>query len=225
VKLKSIHLISESKAQVWDFIYKGFQTDKTPRALILGAFVSNRTGNTLVSAINTRLLNTGEAKKLYSILDRVSMGNDLQERVKILRELAGDIFNKAYRTYDSEKMVSVVKNYVDYDEESYQKAKQELLDDQEKEKDDQRRYQSDDQPVQTPDETGTGELDQEVEKDTDLEYGGSSDAMVDGEYRSDIEGDQEYNRGEFGSDGSTSDNEGGLPETEEDEESDISQYP
>lgn len=122
MKLGLIHQIAESRFQVWDFIYKDYTKDPSPRALILGAFDNKNTGNRLVAAVNTRLLSTGEAKRLHSILDQIKFGSTLQERVKILKNLSVDIFDKAYRTYDSNKMVSVKKNFVYTDNKSYEEV-------------------------------------------------------------------------------------------------------
>lgn len=126
MKLGSIHQVAESRFQVWDFIYKDYTKDPSPRALILGAFDNKNTGNRLVAAVNTRLLSTGEAKRLHSILDKIKPGSTLRERVRTLKDLSSDIFDKAYRTYDSSKMVSVKKNFVYADSELYDKVKDEI---------------------------------------------------------------------------------------------------
>jgi hypothetical protein len=124
VKLDSIHSILESKFPVWDFIYKDYSSDPSPRALVLGAYDNPKTGNRLIAAINTRLLSTEEAMQLHSILDKVGAGTSLRNRVRILRKLSGGIFDKAYRTYNSDKIESVKKNFVYSNNKSYTKHKE-----------------------------------------------------------------------------------------------------
>lgn len=125
MKLESInYTILESKFPVWDFIYKDYSSDPSPRALVLGAYDNPKTGNRLIAAVNTRLLSTDEAIRLYSILDQISTGTNLRNKVRILRKLSGGIFDKAYRTYNSDKIESVKKNFVYSNDKLYTKHRQ-----------------------------------------------------------------------------------------------------
>lgn len=104
--------ILESKFPIWDFIYPDYETDPTPKALVLGFYEHPRTGNQLMAGVNVRLINARNAQKLLEILDNIGSGTNTKERVRLLERLAKPIFDKAYRTYDVGKMKQVRKGTV-----------------------------------------------------------------------------------------------------------------
>lgn len=105
-------LVVESKFPVWDFIYPDYETDPTPKSLVLGFYEHPVTGNQLMAGVNVRLLNASSAQRLLEILDQLGDGQNTVKRVRILRHLLGNVFDTAYRTYDVGKMKNVRKSTV-----------------------------------------------------------------------------------------------------------------
>jgi len=105
-------LVLESKFPIWEFIYPDYETDPTPKALVLGFYEHPVTGNQLMAAVNVRLLNASSAGRLLETLDDLGDGQNTIKRVRILRHLLGSVFNQAYRTYDVAKMKNVRKDSI-----------------------------------------------------------------------------------------------------------------
>jgi len=105
-------IVESTKFPVWDFIYPPFNTDPTPKSLVLGFYEHPRTGNQLMAGVNVRLLNASSAQRLLEVLDQLGDGQNTIKRVRILRHLLGSVFDTAYRTYDVGKMKNVRKGTI-----------------------------------------------------------------------------------------------------------------
>lgn len=105
-------VVESSKFPVWDFIYPDYESDPTPKSLVLGFYEHPVTGNQLMAGVNVRLLNASSAQRLLDILDQLGDGQNTIKRVRTLRHLLGNVFDTAYRTYDVGKMKNVRKGTV-----------------------------------------------------------------------------------------------------------------
>ena len=105
-------VVESQKFPVWDFIYPDYESDPTPKSLVLGFYEHPVTGNQLMAGVNVRLLNASSAQRLLDILDDLGDGQNTIKRVRTLRHLLGNVFDTAYRTYDVDKMKNVRKGTV-----------------------------------------------------------------------------------------------------------------
>lgn len=100
VKYLSPGVILEGYGVVYSYDYNGKEvTDKRPRVLSLGKWKSPR-GNMLMAGINLNYLSKEQTERLQSNLHSILMDRNLRRRVRKLRSIMPDIFNKAYRTFN-----------------------------------------------------------------------------------------------------------------------------
>lgn len=102
-------LLTEGYGRTKEFSYDRFNVDPRPNALILGKWRHPNTRNTLVAGINLNYLTDSQIEHLQRVLPQILSTRDedgtvrprsLKDRYWAGRELAPDIFNNFYRTYN-----------------------------------------------------------------------------------------------------------------------------
>lgn len=110
MKLSSLNgLIVEGYGRTLDADYtRGKQvTDPRPNVLVLGRWVNHK-GNKLLCGVNLNYLDEEQITRLRANLQSILRDRNLRRRVRSLRSVMPDIFDKAYRTYSS-KAVNIIK--------------------------------------------------------------------------------------------------------------------
>lgn len=105
-------IIKEASLPLWDFVYPGYETDPSPKIIVLGSYVHPNTENTLIMGINVRLLDTMQATKMVNMINDLTKIKNGRIRTKYLKTRAKDIFDTAYRTYDLKKITGLNKSTV-----------------------------------------------------------------------------------------------------------------
>ena len=100
--------IREGYGRTHGFRYDNFDVDPRPSVLLLGRWRHPRTRNNLVGGINLNYLSDEEIETVRrSLTDILRSGRQLKSRYWAGKELIPDIFDKAYRTYDSKYVHAV----------------------------------------------------------------------------------------------------------------------
>ena len=95
-------ILTEGYGRTYGFGYDRFKVDPQPNVLLLGRWRHPSTRNTLVGGINLNYLNELEIERLRkSLSDILRSSRNLKARYWTGQSLVPDIFDKAYRTYDS----------------------------------------------------------------------------------------------------------------------------
>jgi len=92
-------LIQEGYGRTYDIDYDNYHVDPTPDVLSLGRWRSSR-GNHLLGGINLNYLTPNQIDRLRRSLSTILRPRTLKQRVQILRRMAPDVFDTAYRTYN-----------------------------------------------------------------------------------------------------------------------------
>jgi hypothetical protein len=100
-----LSLIYEGYGRVYNMLgtYLGYNDDPTPKVLSLGRWISPK-GNKLLAGINLHYLSDDQTSRLQKNLGTILKDRNLRRRVRKLRSLIPDVFDSAYRTYDTQKI-------------------------------------------------------------------------------------------------------------------------
>lgn len=109
-KYDSVPILEDGEAPRWRFNYGNFKADPNPDILLLGAYRHPNTGNNLVGGINLHYLNRAQIDKLARILPEIMSANNLYQRYHTGKNLAPDIFDGFYRTYNAAHIHGVQKD-------------------------------------------------------------------------------------------------------------------
>lgn len=109
MKLSSINrLIVEGYGRTVDSTYHGKQvTDPRPNVLVLGNWVNHK-GTKLLCGVNLNYLDEEQILRLRTNLSSILSDRNLRRRVREIRRSMPDIFNRSYRTYNSDA-VNIIK--------------------------------------------------------------------------------------------------------------------
>jgi len=100
-------LLAEGYGKVMKTRYGEFKVDPKPRVLVLGKWKHPSTRNVLVGGVNLNYLNDRQVDHLQKVLKRVLATRRLKDRYWRGRDLAPDIFNNYYRTYNKKYIHAV----------------------------------------------------------------------------------------------------------------------
>jgi len=99
--LKLSLVLCEGYGRRYDLSYDRFNIDPRPNVLALGRWVNHR-GTKLLCGINLNYLSDDQVVDLQKNLPTILGDRNLRRRVRKLRGLAPQIFDRAYRTYDQD---------------------------------------------------------------------------------------------------------------------------
>jgi len=102
-----VWLLLEGYGRTQKMAYGAWKHDPRPHVLVLGKWRNPRTRNELVGGINLNYLSDAEIEELQKKLQQV-IGPDrnLKRRYWRGRNILPGVFNKAYRTYRKDRIVS-----------------------------------------------------------------------------------------------------------------------
>lgn len=119
--VESEPLLEDGEGPRWKFRYDNFDVDPTPDILLLGSYKHPNTGNNLVGGINLHYLSSPQIEQLAKALPKIMGAKNLKARYWTGRELAPEVFNEYYRTYDA-KYIRGVKQDVMYPKFGFMKS-------------------------------------------------------------------------------------------------------
>jgi len=99
--IEGLPICEDGEGPRWKFNYSNWHNDPKPDILLLGAYTHPNTGNNLVGGINLNYLNKRQRDELAKVLPRIMQAGNLYSRYHTGRQLAPDIFNNFYRTYNA----------------------------------------------------------------------------------------------------------------------------
>jgi hypothetical protein len=107
-------LIEAGYGRVYKFDYEKAKTDPKPRMLLLGKWRHPDTRNVLLAGVNLNYLDDEQVAQLRQVLPQILAPRNLKSRYWKGRDLAPEIFEKSYRTYDRDWVGSVTRDTLKY---------------------------------------------------------------------------------------------------------------
>jgi hypothetical protein len=99
MKLSSV--LCEGYGRTYEFGYDNFNIDPRPSVLALGRWVNHK-GTKLLCGINLNYLSDDQVSDLQKNLQVILGDRNLKRRVRKLRSIVPQIFDRAYRTYNQD---------------------------------------------------------------------------------------------------------------------------
>lgn len=119
-------ILEDEEGPRWRFNYDNWHQDPAPDILLLGAYRHPNTGNNLVGGINLNYISPEQRDKVARALPDIMKAGNLKARYWAGRKLVPDVFEKFYRTYNSD-FIRGVKKDVMYPKYGYMKTAQKWL--------------------------------------------------------------------------------------------------
>jgi hypothetical protein len=101
MKISSLHVLCEGYSRTYKFGYDNFNIDPRPNVVALGRWVNHK-GTKLLCGINLNYLSDDQVLELQKNLQTILGDRNLRRRVRKLRGLMPQIFDRAYRTYNQD---------------------------------------------------------------------------------------------------------------------------
>ena len=97
-------VLMEGYGRVVNTSYSHPQVDPRPDVLVLGRWKHPNTGNLLVCGTNLHYLSDDQILRLRKNLPAILADKNLRRRVRTLRRLMPDVFDRSYRTYRADRI-------------------------------------------------------------------------------------------------------------------------
>lgn len=101
MKISSLHVLCEGYGRIYNTTYSNANVDPRPSVLALGRWVNHK-GTKLLCGINLNYLSDDQTLDLQKNLKTILADRNLRRRVRRLRSILPQIFDRAYRTYDQD---------------------------------------------------------------------------------------------------------------------------
>jgi hypothetical protein len=101
MKISSLHVLCEGYGRSFSIDYSNANIDPRPNVLALGRWINHK-GTKLLCGVNLNYLSDDQVLELQKNLQTILGDRNLRRRVRKLRSLMPQIFDRAYRTYNQE---------------------------------------------------------------------------------------------------------------------------
>jgi hypothetical protein len=106
MKISSLSVINEGYGRVYNSKYSNYNVDPQPNVLALGRWVNHK-NTRLLCGINLRYLSDDQIVDLQKNLQYILSDRNLRRRVRRLRKVLPQVFDRAYRTYNQDHITII----------------------------------------------------------------------------------------------------------------------